>query len=130
MTVQAVGLLCVLFAAHFLGDFTPLASSRMQEAKARGSPVAPIAAHAAIHAVLVGLAVAVVARPGMGLLILAVALEFTTHLALDWLRGHLGARRPGLSDPGHQSFWTAMGLDQLGHALVLVGIAAMVLRGS
>ncbi|MDT8436346.1 MAG: DUF3307 domain-containing protein [Gemmatimonadota bacterium] len=127
MSAEALALLAALFAAHFLGDFTPLASARMQEAKAKGAPLGPIATHAAVHAALVAAAVAAIAAPAMGLLAAVVALEFASHLALDWARGRLGARRPAMGDPSRQAFWTAVGLDQLGHALVLLVIVALVL---
>lgn len=127
MSEQAVVLLALLFVAHFLGDFTPLATSRMQEAKMAGTPLGPIALHALIHAVLVGVVVIGVVRPAPMLVLAAVAVEFWTHLGLDWFRGRLGARRPALTDPGGQAFWTVLGLDQLVHALVLVGIGLLVL---
>jgi hypothetical protein len=127
MSTQAGVLLVFLFVAHFLGDFTPLASSRMLDAKESGTPLGPIALHALIHSILVGIAVAAIARPEALLLLGAVAIEFWTHLGLDWFRGRMGARNPALSDPAGRPFWTALGLDQLAHALVLVGIAALVL---
>jgi hypothetical protein len=127
VTLQGAGLLVALFAAHFLGDFTPLASARIQEAKARGTPLGPIALHALVHAILVAIAVAAVARPALSLVLAAAAVEFGTHLGLDWFRGRMGSRSPALSDPGTQAFWTALGLDQLAHALVMVGIAVLVL---
>lgn len=127
MTSQGISLLAFLFAAHCLGDFTPLATRRMLEAKAVGKPLGPIASHAAVHAGLVGLVVALVVRPGPGLIGMAALVEFGAHLAIDWVRGRLGGQWPTLSDPSAQAYWTALGLDQLAHALVLIGIAALVL---
>jgi hypothetical protein len=127
MSIQAGVLLAFLFVAHFLGDFTPLATARMQAAKARGTPVGPIALHALIHAILVGVVVVAIVRPDPLLILGAVTVEFWSHLGLDWLKGRLGARNPALADPGGRPFWTVLGLDQLAHALVLVGIAALVL---
>ena len=127
MSEQAVVLLALLFVAHFLGDFTPLATSRMQEAKMVGTPLGPIALHALIHALLVGIVVLGAVRPAPMLVLAAVAVEFWTHLGLDWFRGRLGAKQPALADPGGQAFWTTLGLDQLVHALVLVGIGMLVL---
>ena len=126
MTVQATWLLASLFVAHFLGDFTPLTTQRMLEAKARGKPVGPIAAHAGVHAVLVGFVVGGMARPGGALLVVAVAVEFLTHLGIDWAKGRLGAARPAWSDPRSRSFWWIFGVDQLGHQLVLIAIAVLV----
>jgi hypothetical protein len=127
MTEQAAVLLIFLFVGHFLGDFTPLATARMLEAKLTGSPIGPIALHALVHAVLVGLAVAAIARPVPMLILAAVTVEFWTHLGLDWVKGKMSVRRPALGDPGQPIFWTALGIDQLAHALVLVGIAFLAL---
>ena len=127
MTDQAATLLIFLFVGHFLGDFTPLATARMLEAKLTGSPIGPIALHALVHAVLVGLAVAAIARPVPMLILAAVSVEFWTHLGLDWVKGKMSVRRPGLGDPNQRVFWTALGIDQLAHALVLVGIAFLAL---
>ena len=127
MTAQAAVLLVLLFTGHFLGDFTPLATARMQEAKIAGTPLGPIALHALIHAALVGLVAFAIVRPDPTLLAAACAIEFWTHFGLDWFRGRLGAGRPKLTDPSTQAFWTAMGLDQLAHALVLIGITALLL---
>ena len=126
MTAQAAVLLVFLFVGHFLGDFTPLASARMQEAKLSGTPIGPIALHALVHALLVGIATVAIARPLPMIALGAVAIEFWTHLGLDWFRGKLSARRPALGDPGQPVFWTVLGLDQLAHALVLVGIAFLI----
>jgi hypothetical protein len=127
MGAQVTVLLAFLLVAHFLGDFTPLASARMQEAKLSGTPLVPIALHSLVHALLVGVAVAAIARPVPMFILAAATIEFWTHLGLDWFRGKLSARRPALGDPSQRIFWTALGLDQLAHALVLVGIAFLAL---
>lgn len=116
-----------LLVAHAAGDFSPLASRRIQLAKATGGPVGPIAMHAAIHAILTGVAVAVVGRPSPQLLLAAVALQFVSHFAIDAARARLGVRYRALTDPSSDVFWWALGVDQLLHGLVLVGIAALVL---
>ena len=127
MSTTAISLLAALFMAHFLGDFTPLATARMQRAKASGGPMGPIAAHAAVHAALVGLAVLLVARPAPSVVALAVLIELVSHFAIDAIRARLGTRLPVLSNPGSNPFWWALGVDQLLHGLVLIGIAATVL---
>ena len=126
MSTQAAILLATLMVGHFLGDFTPLATARMLEAKARGGPMRLIAAHAALHAVLTGLAVALVARPESSLLALAIGLQFVAHWGLDAFRARLGVTLPALGDPTRNVYWTALGLDQLAHWLVLLGIAVIV----
>ena len=56
MSVTAAVLLAALLLGHNLGDFTPLATPRMLGAKSEGRPIGPIAAHAAVHGLLAGLA--------------------------------------------------------------------------
>lgn len=127
MTIDAVWLLLGLLFAHYLGDFTPLATARMQEAKANGRPLKPIAGHAGVHAALVGLAVAALTDPTLALLAGAVAFEFVTHFFIDAARGRLGGRVPALADPGRNAYWYLLGIDQFAHGSVLVGVAAFVL---
>jgi hypothetical protein len=126
VSTQAAVLLAILLVGHFLGDFTPLATARMQKAKANGGPMRWIAAHAALHALLTGLVVAAVAGPEPSLLAMAIGLQFLTHWALDAFRARLGVRIPALVDPGKNVYWTALGLDQLAHALVVLGITVIV----
>ena len=126
MASQSAVLLVLLFVAHFLGDFTPLVTPAMLKAKTTGAPIGPFIRHAAIHGGLVALAVAAVARPGPGLLAMAASIEFGGHLAIDWIRARAGQKWPAQGNPSTQTYWTTLGLDQLAHALVLVGIAALV----
>jgi len=127
LSTQAAVLLALLLVGHFLGDFTPLATARMQEAKANGGPMRVIAAHAAVHAVLTGLAIALVAGLEPSALWLAVGLQFLTHWGLDAFRARLGVRVPVFADPSKNVYWTALGLDQLAHGLVLLIITMLVL---
>ncbi|MDX1576992.1 MAG: DUF3307 domain-containing protein [Gemmatimonadota bacterium] len=126
MTIQATWLLAGLFAAHFLGDFTPLATPRMQEAKAAGGPIGYIAAHAGIHAALAGVVVWAIVSPAGGVLAIAAATVFLTHFAIDAVRARAAVAVRALVDPNRQAFWTALGVDQLAHGLVLVYVASMV----
>ena len=133
MTTAAAWLLAGLFLAHFLGDFTPLATDRMQVAKASGGPLSLIAGHAAVHTVLVALAIGIAVGLGFPVqsawtvVAAAAAIEFVTHFAIDALRAQLSRRSLHYHDPGERRFWVALGLDQLAHGLVLVGLAALVL---
>lgn len=127
MTLTAGVLLTALFVGHFLGDFTPLSTPRMQEAKATGKPAWPIALHGLVHAVFVGISVALVAKPAGSVVAAAVGFEFLTHFGIDWGRGLMAGRSETLSDPRNQSFWSILGTDQLAHGLILVWIAYMVL---
>lgn len=127
MSTTATALLVGLFVGHFLGDFTPLATARMQRAKAEGGPMGPIFAHAAVHAILVSITVWLVLRPPLPVVALAAAVELVTHFAIDGVRARIGVRVRALSDPASNPFWWALGLDQLLHGLVLIGIAVLVL---
>ncbi|MGD8495447.1 MAG: DUF3307 domain-containing protein [Gemmatimonadales bacterium] len=127
MTATGAWLLVALLVAHDLGDFTPLATERMREAKARGRPAWLIGMHAAIHGALVGVALLIVVRPSLTVLALAVGFELVTHFLIDLSKARLGIRVPSLGDMHTNPFWWVMGVDQLLHGLVLVGIAFMVL---
>lgn len=126
MTGTAGILLAALLVGHFLGDFTPLATARMQVAKAAGGPLGPILEHAAIHALITAAVVALFARPPAEAVALAGGIQLVTHFLLDAGRGRASRLYPALTDSTRQAFWTALGADQLAHALVLVWIAALV----
>ena len=127
MSAAAALLLVALLTAHNLGDFTPLATARIRRAKAEGGPMGPIAAHAAIHGALVGLAVLIVIGPAASVLALAVGIELVSHFGIDAVRARLSVHVPALADMRSNPFWWTLGLDQLLHGLVLVGIAFLVL---
>lgn len=129
MTAAAAVLLAALLTAHCLGDFTPLATARIRQAKAEGGPLRYIALHAGIHAGLVGVAVLALAGPTPSALALAFGIELTTHFAIDTSRARLGVRLPVLADMQANPFWWALGVDQLLHGLVLVAIALLVAQG-
>lgn len=126
MTLEAARLLAGLLVAHFLADFTPLATSSMHEAKARGGPPGPILRHALVHGVLAALALAALAGTSWSVLLAAAGAVLLTHFVLDFVRARLSRRFRALGDPADQAFWVALGADQLAHALVLVGVVAWV----
>lgn len=123
MTAQAVWLLAGLLFAHYLGDFTRLATARMLAAKANGGPLLPIAEHAAVHTLLVAAVLAVLVAPAWTIVAAAAAIEFLTHFAIDAARARLGVHFATLKNPDRSAFWYVMGFDQLAHTLVLVGLA-------
>ena len=127
MTAAGALLMAGLLLAHALGDYTPLATAPIREAKARGGPLRFIALHAAIHAGLVGAVLLVAGRASAGILVVAIGLEFVTHFAIDSARALAGVRVPVLTDVGRNPFWWALGLDQFLHGLVLVAIALMAM---
>ncbi len=126
MSGEAIILLSLLLVAHYLGDFTPLATRQMQEAKAGFRPPGLIVAHAAVHGGLVFAAVGLV-RPAWPVVLTAGGIEFATHLGIDFVKMKLGTRFPRLRDPKDGPFWYFLGLDQLAHLLILVAIAAWAL---
>ena len=126
MTNQAAVLLAGFFFAHYLGDFTPLSTPRMLEAKTNGQPMWLIAAHALVHTGLVALVILAVAFPAWSILALAAAIEFVTHFDIDAGRAKLGQRLPEMNNPGHNVFWYALGFDQFAHAIVLIGLTLLV----
>ena len=127
MSDVAALLLVALLIAHNLGDYTPLATARIRRAKAEGGPLGLIAVHAAVHGMLVALAALIVVGPPPSVLALAAGLELVTHFGIDAARTRLGVHMPALADMHSNPFWWALGVDQLLHGLVLVGIAFMVL---
>ena len=126
MTSAAAWLFALLFVAHYAGDFSPLITRQMREAKSGSRGPGLIAAHAGVHAVLVSAAVWLVTR-SLSLALLAAGIEFVTHFAFDFTKMKLGRRFEILRDPGRDPYWYLFGADQLAHALVLVAIAATVL---
>jgi hypothetical protein len=126
MSRETVWLFSLLLTAHFIADFSPALTVRMREAKIGLRPAGPIAMHAGVHTVLVFAAVwAVLRSPGLALI--AAAIEFPTHLAIDYGKMRLGARFEAVRAPTGDPFWYAFGVDQWAHCLVLVVIAASVL---
>lgn len=118
-------LLSLLLVAHYLGDFTPLATPGMRAAKGGDGPIAWIGAHAAVHATLVLLALAAARVPGP-LVLGGAVIELVTHFGVDWARMKVGRAYPILGDPGRNPFWRLLGLDQLAHGVVLMAIAVWV----
>lgn len=126
VTTTAIWLFAALLFGHFLGDYTHLATDRMQAAKATGSPPITIFAHAAVHAALVLAAVWLITAASWSLILAATGIELGTHFAIDTFRARMGARLPALRDPSRRIHWYAFGADQLLHALVLLWIVVLV----
>ena len=126
MSSETVLLFVLLLIGHFLGDFSPLATRKMQEAKVGARPPGLIAAHAAVHAILTLGAVAAIVSD-WSLVLTAAAVQFGTHLIIDYTKMKLGVRYATFQDPESGPYWYLFGADQLAHQLVLVAIAAMVL---
>lgn len=125
MTGGYTALMAVLLACHCAGDFSPLSTARMLEAKRSATGHGWILAHAGVHAILVAVAVAVLAGPGLSIIAAAFVLELGTHFVIDAVRARIGVRSPRYADPDSRSFWYLFGVDQLAHGLVLVVIAGL-----
>lgn len=116
-----ITLLIILLVCHFVGDFTHCSRPWMLAAKKMGRPVGPIAAHALVHAVL--MCAACLALVGIEAAIMALIIQFLTHLVIDVAKGRTSAALPVLADPTSYWFWWLFGFDQLLHSLVVVLIA-------
>ncbi len=79
-----------------------------------------------MHTSLVATVIILLADPAFAILFAAAGIEFVTHLALDAARARLTRRQPALNDPKPRAFWYLLGADQLGHAVVLVALVALV----
>ncbi|MFQ5529883.1 MAG: DUF3307 domain-containing protein [Gemmatimonadota bacterium] len=126
MTTEAAWLLVALMIAHYLGDFTILASARLHETKTTGGPLSIIGGHAGIHGLLMApilIAFSGAAEPSL----LAAAGIVLSHFVIDATRARLTLRFAGLADPTRKLFWSALGFDQLLHGLVLVWATLSVL---
>ena len=118
-------LLTLLFFGHYLGDYTPLATTNMHVAKATGYPLWPIARHAGVHAILV-LVILLVASVSVELALQLAAFEIVTHFIIDVAKGRITAQYARLQDNTGYPHWMLFGLDQWLHAVVLIWIFSWV----
>lgn len=119
-------LIALLLVAHYLGDYTPLSTPRMLDAKVGKGPLWLIGAHAAVHAALVTTAVLIV-RPSAEAALTAAAVQLVTHFLIDFVKMRVTVSYASLQDPSQGAFWSVFGADQLAHMFVLLGIAVLVL---
>ncbi len=111
-------LLIALFFCHFLADFTWLSTTWMLNAKSVGKPLLPIFAHAAVHATLMGIALA------FGNLTFAVWLnlvifQLLSHFLIDLWKGRMNVWFPQVKSPASKWHWILFGFDQFLHAVVI-----------
>ena len=121
MTTTVLLTLFLLQACHWAADFTHLSTPWMLGAKAKGTPLWPIAVHAGVHAVLMAF---VVGALGWGLLAMGgiFMVEWGTHFLIDVGKGRLQAAYPALSQSQNPYHWWLFGLDQWLHQAVIVGM--------
>lgn len=117
---NATLLLVALLICHYLADFC-ITSQTMIRAKADGRNPWPIAFHATIHAVLIGLCL-LVYYVDWKLLLVLMMIELVSHFVIDVLKAQISIRFPYLSDNRHKPYWVLYGLDQLLHQMVVVVI--------
>lgn len=126
VTTDAAWLLAALMVAHYLADFTGLATARMQEAKSGGGPASVIAGHAAVHGLLMAPIIVLLGDTSIARAGWLAAVVVGSHFLIDLTRARAGVRFAPLRDPNGKPFWAALGLDQLLHGLVLVWVVTRV----
>lgn len=96
----------------------------MLKAKAVGSPVTPIFAHAMVHSVM--MYVVMLAMIGNTQSVLyAFYLQLFSHTIIDVCKGKLNVF-PAIKNPASQWHWITFGGDQLLHQLVILWMVYMV----
>lgn len=118
--IGVVPLLIVLLFCHFFADYC-FTTASMIRAKADGRNPWPIMIHAAVHTGLMAICL-MLWGVSSKLLLIALAVECTTHFFVDWTKARLLVRFPSFADPKHKPYWMLYGFDQLLHQLVIVGI--------
>ena len=119
-------LLTALLVCHYLADFC-LTMPMMIRAKADGRNPWPIALHAAIHAVLMGLCLWIYGT-GWQLLLVLMTIELVTHFGIDVSKARISYKFPLLSDSGKKPYWMLYGFDQLLHQMVVILIWYLAIR--
>ena len=106
--------LLALFLGHLLGDFTPLLTSKMIEAKEKGKPLLPILIHASVHAAFVFFFL-MIFKVAFFTAISCAVFEMFAHFAIDTMKGKAAVKYPCTKNPKKQMFWTILGVDQFLH---------------
>lgn len=117
--------LILMLIAHFMGDYTHLSTEKMLVAKRIGKPIGPICDHAAVHGILIFLAIAPytnIMHLDYHYITYGVLFEMATHLIIDVLKGKCNVWFPVVAEPQNKSHWYVFGFDQLLHQLVIVTI--------
>ena len=90
----------------------------MLAAKKFGTPVWPIAVHAGVHAVLMGLTCSAMLGWHQGLM--AFAIQLPTHFCIDVLKGRMNKWIPAVQNPASYWHWWLFGADQFAHQAVII----------
>ena len=110
-----------LFICHFLGDYPPLSTDWMLNAKQLGKPLLPIFAHAMVHTLMMGIFLGCL---GISNTLLLMGFQLNTHFLIDVWKGRMNGWFPSLQSPNNKWFWILFGFDQLLHALVIIGMSS------
>lgn len=111
-----------LFICHFLADYTHLSTDWVLKAKRLGKPLFPIFIHAATHALLMSLVLGwfIGITNDWACLVL---FQWISHFLIDVWKGRMSGWFPSLQSPANKWHWVVFGLDQLLHALVIIGMS-------
>lgn len=128
-------LIATLNVCHYFADYTHLSTNWMLSAKRTGSPMFPIFCHALVHALLMGIVIAVYLKIKTGLPIFgdtydltdtAITFQLVTHFFIDTLKGKLNVCFPEMANPANKIHWYVFGADQLLHQLVILTMVALI----
>lgn len=112
-----------LFFCHLLGDYTPLSTEWMLNAKRVGKPLYPIFIHALVHALLMLVLLTVMFKLAMVKLFILFGIQLITHFVIDVCKGRVGAWFPILQSPNNKWYWIVFGIDQYLHTLVIIAMS-------
>jgi hypothetical protein len=119
MTNYALALLVLLMICHWAGDFTHLSNKWMLEAKSKGSPLLPIAAHASVHGALMFI-VLQLSSADLKKIVGVCLFQVVTHFAIDVWKGKMNIWYPQVANPAVKFHWYLFGFDQLLHGVVII----------
>lgn len=119
--MENIYLLVAFFVCHWAADYTHLSTSWMLNAKRLGTPLHPILAHAAVHAVLMSFVALCFLIP-IAIVAKLFLFQLSTHFIIDVWKGRASARIPSLQNPANKYHWYMFGFDQLLHALAIIAM--------
>lgn len=130
-------LLIALFFYHFLGDFTIVGrNAEILKAKTTGSPTDLIFEHATRHMILMFITIVafftifdIQHTTTILRLCFVGSLQLWSHFFIDVMKGKLNVWYPVFADSSKQPHWTAFGIDQLLHAIVIILMVKYVYNG-
>jgi hypothetical protein len=131
MSKQTIYLIFSLQIAPLIGDFSPLSTKWMLEAKLKGKPLLPILCHALVHASLMFVPIHIFTNYSMKALDkadLMILFQLISHFTIDVWKGRMGVWFPSLSINTNAEFWYLFGFDQFLHQCVILIMIAFCLH--